>query len=899
MAANSNPGDVLSLTGLADDMTLRPSVDEQGRGQAPRRDAASRYRAVRLHAKGGIGEVHLAHDDELHRDVALKRIQDHFADHGECRRRFLLEAEITARLQHPGIVPVYGLVDDEQGQPCYAMRFIEGQSLDEAIGAFHGRREENSDVRSQKAIRNPQLFVSLEFRKLLGRFVDACNAVAYAHSRGVMHRDLKPGNIMLGPYGETLVVDWGLAKVLAGTDPPGGGAGVSPPLDQPNDAALGSDLPNNATPCYEADTAAGTRMGAVVGTPQYMSPEQAEGRHDLVGPASDVYSLGATLYTLLTGKPPIPSGEVRDVISRVARGEFSPSRQINMKVPAPLDAICRKAMALDPNHRYASARALADDVEHWLADVPLAAYREPFARRFARWVRKHKGTAGAVAAAVGVLVIGGLVAWAIGHRANERTRVLARVDTLLNATSTQVPRLLEELAPFREIVQTRLASVCATAAKGSTQRLHASLALLAADSRQVDYLRGQLLVVAPGDFFLVREALVPYQKILVGPLWTMATNAQHDPPQRFQAACALAMYAPHDERWSRIDTFVAGRLVTLEASDLVAFREALRPARRQLVDSLAGIYRGTVQREQARTYAAETLADYASDAPDTLFDLLADAEPFQFAVVYNKLKDHDQRAIELGAAELVRKPAADAAEDARERLGTRQANAAVALVRLGAADQAWPLLKASPDPRARSYLIHALAPLVGDPQSVIEQLDDEREPDVTIRRALLLTLGEFDDARFPPSQRRQVIERLLGVFENEPDAGQHAAAEWLLRKWGQDQELKAILERLRTNEEQLQDVHANGNRHWYTNTQGQTFVILPPGEFQMGSPPWEPGRYPDETQHRRKIEHHVAIAAHQVTRGQWRRFQHEHPEMGPRTAEAAETDDSPQIAMTW
>src|SRR5262249_21402545 len=164
-----------------------------------------RFRVLRPHAQGGLGAVFVALDTELHREVALKQIQDRYAEDPDSRDRFLLEAEVTGRLEHPGVVPVYGLGRDAQGRPFYAMRLVKGQSLKEAIDHFH--EAEDRDGRDPRQ-RN------LALRQLLNRFVAVCNVMAYAHSRGVIHRDLKPANILLGLYGETLVVDWGLGKVV-------------------------------------------------------------------------------------------------------------------------------------------------------------------------------------------------------------------------------------------------------------------------------------------------------------------------------------------------------------------------------------------------------------------------------------------------------------------------------------------------------------------------------------------------------------------------------------------------------------------------------------------------------------------------------------------------------------
>jgi serine/threonine-protein kinase len=324
------------------------------------RPPVGRYRVLRPHAKGGLGEVFVAHDEELNREVALKEIQQRHAHSPESRARFLLEAEITGGLEHPGVVPVYGLGAYADGRPFYAMRFIRGDNLKEAIARFHEADAPGRDPGGR----------ALALRKLLGRFVDVCNAVAYAHSRGVLHRDLKPGNVMLGKYGETLIVDWGLAK----------------PVDRPEPAAV-------EEPTLHPRSGSGlepTRAGAAVGTPAYMSPEQAAGRLDLLGPASDIYSLGATLYTLLTGQAPVRESDLGEALRQVQRGDIVPPRRRKPRTPAALEAICLKAMAVRPEDRYATALDLAADVEHWLADEPVAAHPDALPARLGRWARRHR-----------------------------------------------------------------------------------------------------------------------------------------------------------------------------------------------------------------------------------------------------------------------------------------------------------------------------------------------------------------------------------------------------------------------------------------------------------------------------------------------------------------------------
>ena len=384
----------------------------------------SRFHIIRPHAKGGLGEVFLALDQELNREVALKQIQDRHADDSISRSRFMIEAEVTGCLEHPGIVPVYSLGRYRDGRPYYAMRFIRGDSLKKSISRFHQAERPDRDPGQR----------SLEFRNLLSRFLDVCDSIDYAHSRGILHRDIKPDNVMLGNHGETLVVDWGLAKALGKSEAP-----EAVPL----------------IPLASSGTTA-TLHGSTIGTPQFMSPEQANGELDRLGPPSDVYSLGATLYQILVGKIPFSGQNLRELLKNVREGCFPRPREVKLEVPAPLEAICLKAMSLQIEDRYQTARSLAEDVESWLADEPVSAWTEPWNVRLERWAKRHKTAVVAFTVLAATTIIGLSIGTVLISREQERTAVNFRMarsaaDDLL----TQVGSI--DLADLPQMETVRLA----------------------------------------------------------------------------------------------------------------------------------------------------------------------------------------------------------------------------------------------------------------------------------------------------------------------------------------------------------------------------------------------------------------------------------------------------------
>jgi tetratricopeptide (TPR) repeat protein/tRNA A-37 threonylcarbamoyl transferase component Bud32 len=416
-------------------VTIGPA-GEAGRDAAPRPDAGRRYRPVRLHRTGGLGRVWLAYDTVIGRDVALKELRPDRVDDGPWGTRFLDEARVTGQLEHPSIVPLYDLLPGAPGPasveessspgPCYVMRFVSGRTLSEAVEDYHRRRTAGTST-------------PLELAGLLDAFVAVCRAVAYAHSRHVLHRDLKGQNIILGEFGEVLVLDWGLAKVTAGPDA-GGAAPI--PASGPRDE---------------------TQPGAILGTPAYMAPELADG--ELASRATDVYALGAVLYAILTGQALYDGHSALDVLSKVRATPPARPRAVNPGAPPALEAVCRKAMARDSAARYASADELAAEVRRWMADEPVHAYRESWVAGAARWARRHRtavvGAAALLVSAVVGLSVGAALIWREEQRTAEQKRAAerewSRAEKNLDLARSLGPQLLD-------VVDQRLSRVARTEA---------------------------------------------------------------------------------------------------------------------------------------------------------------------------------------------------------------------------------------------------------------------------------------------------------------------------------------------------------------------------------------------------------------------------------------------------
>ncbi len=331
-----------------------------------------RYRDLEELGQGGVGTVLSGLDPHLGRAVAIKVLKESAGGNSRERRtRFVREARVMAQLEHPNIMPVHELGTRADGRVYFTMKRVDGESLDEILMRL-GTEE-------------PEAVRTYTLDRLLDIFSHVCQAVAFAHCRGVLHRDLKPGNILVGRFAEVLVVDWGLAKLLIGEE-----ANADPAANLDLETSL--DLQHKTT----------TIEGRIAGTPVYMAPEQARGCISELDERTDLYSLGVILYELLTLRRPVDGGTLPEILQNVQEALVIPPRRRmpGRKIPRELDAICMKALAKRPDDRYRDVMDLIVDLERWQAGRPVLACPDPWLRRFWKWCLRHpvKSSTSAVAA---------------------------------------------------------------------------------------------------------------------------------------------------------------------------------------------------------------------------------------------------------------------------------------------------------------------------------------------------------------------------------------------------------------------------------------------------------------------------------------------------------------------
>ncbi len=647
-----SPGDGREETGAT-------RSDPQAVSEFPR--AFGSYELLEKVAEGGMGVVYKARQLSTGRVVALKLIRRGSFARPQDVERFRVETRAAAALDHPGIVPIYD-VGEAGGQPYYTMAFVVGGSLQQLLAG------------------GPLLP-----KAAAGLVRQLAEAVQYAHGHGVIHRDIKPHNVLL-QRGETAAP--GLAA--AAVRPPGGGTDPPPGILQPRLADFGL-----ARLVEEGGGVSVT--GEALGTPSYMPPEQASGDRPRVGRATDVYSLGAVLYCCLTGRPPFQSANQLETLRQVREEEPLPPGRVNPAVPVELQTVCLKCLEKDPGRRYGSAAALAEDLRRFCAGEPILAVPAGPLTRAAKWARRRPAVAGLLAALV-LVASAGVGAFAAAYREAlhqaeradaayrqalqqaeradaeaetakallaaareaDRRRVRARVEQLATAAPPAVPHLLKELRSEGPEALAHLRELWRASA--DRRRLRFALALLPEDPGLRHELAAAMLDADdPREALLLLDGLKPFAADLKEDLWWRARNPATSANARFRALVALAALDPGDPRWGDAARPAVEQLLGSNSLYLGDWAKAMRPASAALTGPLAEVFRGTAPAAKRRV-AAEVLADYARADAVFLADLAADADPEQFALLIPPLARHREEAVrhfrELLARELKPKPPA-------------------------------------------------------------------------------------------------------------------------------------------------------------------------------------------------------------------------------------------------
>ncbi|MBA4188447.1 MAG: hypothetical protein C0467_10620 [Planctomycetaceae bacterium] len=551
--------------------------------------------------RGGMGVVYKATHLRFSRQAAIKMLLGgQYAD-PLARVRFLVEAEAVAQLCHPNIVSVHEF-GQHDGQPFFALEYVNGGTL-----------------ASKLAKDGP--FPPRDAASMIAKLADA---MASAHAKGIVHRDLKPANVLLTACGEPKIADFGLAKV--GT----------------------SDM---------------TATGAVMGTPSYMSPEQAAGKTKEIGTSTDIYALGAILYELLIGRPTFRGDTAMDTIRYVLTQDPVRPRSADRKIPRDLETICLKCLEKNPKKRYATAAELGEDLRAYLAGLPISARPVGSVERLLKWGKRHPGRAAAAIAGVVFVIAAGITAiqvertlvqqqlLAARQRADDRVAAVkeltevtrqkeraARADSLvqsLSAADTEVvPRLLNDLKEYSDLTGVKLREL-ATQPVTTKPGLHARLALLGAEPERAGQLAEYIPTCRPEELLPIRELLKPYAAAVAPGLWGVLADRRDAIGKRVRATAALAGLTPNDTRWVEVAPAVVEYLVRENPLEAVVWANALEPIRLHLLPHLLKRYpesrlrmkSGKLEEQELVAEAsgfdmtANLLTRYAADRPAELAQL--------------------------------------------------------------------------------------------------------------------------------------------------------------------------------------------------------------------------------------------------------------------------------------
>jgi serine/threonine protein kinase/formylglycine-generating enzyme required for sulfatase activity len=914
--------------------------DEMASGHplgAPEGQKLGDFQLIKELGRGATGVVYRAHQISMVREVALKVLAVMLD--GRDEERFHRERRALATVDHPHLVKIHAS-GKAAGKLYYVMGLVDGAPLSRVWDELTAKTNSAGLVTKDmwhEAVRKACATVPREDKpvpaspgsasapaaptdtsqdwsyvhqvvKLLRHTAEAAHAL---HEKKVLHRDIKPGNIMVTVDGDNAVlVDLGLAKFV--------------------------DTKVQITKVPDAKEQF-TKYEDFARTPRYASPQQLLLSRSL-NERTDVYSLGATLWELLALRRLFPTEDTADLMEAVQRGEPGRLQELDAAIPPDLDAVVQKCLEKEPQYRYATAKNLADDLGRWQRGEPVSARPPGQVELFIRWVR-HNPTIAALATALVLLFVlaTSLVTWkwldaedALAlARSEKRRRTTAQIEALQTATPEAVPTILKGLKEEGQEALLRLRELYEQE-NDPGKKMRLALALLPVEPGKVRKELVDWMLEAenpPTEALLVRDVLKGQASAIAPGLWAKAAQPNTSGPVRLRALAALAAFDSDGKEWKGLAGVAVQEMLSANPLHLGDWIQGFRPVSSRLLPALQEQFRGDQQ--EHRSAAARVLADYAKDDPKVLTGLLLDADGKQYAVIEPALERYREKALPQLRETLARQPIAGLAMEqfaqqpalaaiapaapacgwlameqfvqqpalvamcvpvnhailaVNEQLARQQAQAAATLLRWGQPDRVWERFRHSKDPTMRSYLIQRAHQCGVKASLLVDRLNAEE--DTSTRRALILALGDYTDKELPGPVRGPLVTKLLGWYENDPDAGVHGAIDWLLRHgeegekarpldWGQREQLDKIDAKLA---KRARDRNKSKAPTWEVNGQGMTFTVIHrPEQFHIGAPEGEPGRPDREPYHLRIIGRSFAIATKPVTVAQWKQFLKDRP----------------------
>jgi serine/threonine protein kinase len=780
------------------------SVDEtQNREGLP--ECIGRYKVRRMLGEGAFGQVFEALDPQLDRLVAVK-VAKSISGSSQVQR-FLREARSAAKLRHPNIIPVYeyGPFD---GQNIIVYEYVAGETLKAYL--------------KRKGI--------LEIQEAVRIIREIAEGLGYAHSEKIIHRDVKPDNILIDSNGKPHIADFGCARSID---------------DQTN---LTID-------------------GSIMGTPMYMSPEQASGKSSLADGRTDVWSLGVMLYELVSGKRPF-YGQLSDLLFWIRNDDAKPLRKISPTAPVDIETICAKCMTREIDGRFETATELAEELARFERGEPIQSRRVSTLKRTWMWAKRNQAIASLLATVAATLLIGIIVSSTFAYQAyrERQRRVTAQIESLVTSEASELPSIIESLSLSRQAVVPKLKERMRTGESADEKHSDGNLQSFSIEQRRImmalvtldvesdqrnkiaDSLSQSLLSSGPDEFWVCRQSLVFRAEDLKEGLWETATDLTASSQQRFRACAALALYDPESKAWNSVDSMIANELTKMNEVEMADWIRCIIPIREQLKPMLVDSFRSHDDGQQpVSTKAASVIVRLFQDQPELIASLVPDSTPEQLPYLIGALKSNAAVATELLDSDDLSSPGI--------------ANRAISLVQLGLVEK-WDTLQNSNDRSAAAEMIARIGPASTPFELVFGQISKWKSIEPSVLAGMLLSLGEFRSNQILQSQKKAIQPAILEIFSSHPDSYVHSSARWILQHWEFEDELIAA-------EKKLRKSSPDPDKNWHVDLSGNTFAIFGPvDQFEMGLKPDESGIVLDvnnEPLHQKQLPRRFGICIHEVT----------------------------------